>query len=81
MTTVEDLAEQSLPAINELLESATPAGAYCLGLLCAMAWKDGVVPPRMLLDLAAKCPSPEEATKLYEEFLAFRSQSKRGDFR
>jgi hypothetical protein len=79
--TIEELAEQSLPAVNELLKGSTAAGAYCLGLLCAMAWKDGMVPPRMLLDMAAKCPSPEQAAELYREFLAFRSESTRGDFR
>jgi len=70
---IEALAEKSLPKINELLPNASTSGAYCLGVICCLAWRDGIEPPATLLDMAAKCPSPEQAVALYDEFRALRS--------
>jgi hypothetical protein len=78
---VAELAEKSLATVNELLPRCEPTGAYCIGLMCALAWRDGLDPPRTLLELAAKCPSVEDAAELYREFKALRAQSLRGDFR
>lgn len=73
LMTIEELAEKSLPKVNELLRSTAAAGAYCLGLVCALAWRDEIEPPATLLDMAAKCPSPEQAVELYREFVALRA--------
>lgn len=71
---IAELAEKSLPTVNELLPRCTPTGAWCLGIICALAWNDGIEPHFTILELAAKCPSVDQAVELYEEFKALRAK-------
>ena len=49
LSTREELIEKTLPVVNELLPGATPIGAYCLGAICTLAWRDNVeLPPHVL---------------------------------
>ena len=49
------MSEQEIQLVNELLLGATPLSAYCLGVACSMAWKDGLVPTREFLERAKAC--------------------------
>jgi hypothetical protein len=70
MTDQENLIEKTLPAVNELLSSSTPMGAYCLGAICSLAWGDGAELPRHVLELATRCTFISAADELYREFRA-----------
>lgn len=73
LSTREELIEKTLPVVNELLPGATPIGAYCLGAICTLAWRDYVELPRHVLELAAKCSAIPAVDELYREFRAGRS--------
>jgi hypothetical protein len=70
--TREALIEKTLPTVNELLPGCTPMGAYCLGAVCSLAWRDERELPRHVLELATKCRTIGMADDLYREFAAGR---------
>lgn len=68
-----DAIERTLPAVNDLLPQCDAIGGYCLGVMCALGWNDGLVPPPSLLELAITCSSVEQAVELYRAFVALRA--------
>lgn len=65
MTTPSD---SQLAIINELLRTCSPMGAYCLGALSSLAWRDHLEPPRELLEKAAACTAVAQVDALYHEY-------------
>jgi hypothetical protein len=48
--------------VNELLPSATPMGAYCVGLVSVLAWQDGTDPNESDLRSAVRCSTIKQVS-------------------
>ena len=49
--------QKTFATVNALLKTATPAGAYAMGLICAAAWECGSEPSIRFLEVASKYTS------------------------
>jgi hypothetical protein len=49
-----------LDLVNELLRTATPMGAYGVGLVSALAWQQGLEPNETDLHYAVKCSTVKQ---------------------
>jgi hypothetical protein len=65
-----------LAMVNEILAGDISAeGAYCLGLVSAMAEIDGLgAPQRIVLELAAQCRRMADAADVFEQWRELRTK-------
>lgn len=65
---------QNIDTINRLLNAPaiTGMGGYSLGVISALAEREGVVAPDVLLEAAAECQTIEAAVKLYRSCVELR---------
>ncbi len=68
--TQEQIIERDLPVVNELLPTCHAMGAYCLGMVTALLWNEGLETPRSFLKRASECNSVEEAAEAYLDLKA-----------
>jgi hypothetical protein len=64
------LSDEHLEIVNDLLPKVSAMGAYYMGIitsLLALSPED-TVPTRELFERAARCSSPSEAVKCFEEW-------------
>jgi hypothetical protein len=73
----EQLMETYLEIANEIIPTATPAGAYCIGLVTALAWKQSVWPERAVLRTAALSQTVDDAVALFDEWESLRARRER----
>jgi hypothetical protein len=66
------MTDEYIEIINDLLPKASAVGGYCIGMVAAAAWQDGLTPTRELLEGAALCPGPQAAVDLFAEWKASR---------
>jgi hypothetical protein len=59
---------EQLAIVNQLLPHCSPGGAYSLGAICSLAWRDNLELPRELLEKAAACASVQQVDILYSEY-------------
>jgi hypothetical protein len=55
------IPQETLDAINEVLATATPMGAYAVGIVCSLAWQVGKQPPVEVLKIAVQCVKLDDA--------------------
>lgn len=58
---------------EELLFDCSEMGAYAVGMVSALCWMEGRVPPFVLLEEAARCASVAEAVGLFRASTVVRS--------
>jgi hypothetical protein len=56
---------ETLEIVNELLRTATPEGAYSMGVISVLSLSDGTQPTRELLEAAGRRDSIQSAIHLY----------------
>jgi hypothetical protein len=68
------MTKESFAIIDELLQRAASAGAFCMGMVCAAASESGREPSLALLSSAARCKSLEEAMDAFEQWAALQGR-------
>ena len=56
--------QETLDLVKELLATAPPIGAYCLGAACTLAWQQHKEPPAEVLRLVVRMESIQGAVEL-----------------
>lgn len=64
----QKLLDSYLKIANGIIPGATPMGAYCVGLVTALAWKNNLWPPAAVLETAALSATTAEAIALFEQW-------------
>jgi hypothetical protein len=57
--------------VNELLSTATPMGAYCVGLVSAVAWQQGLDPDETELRYAVRCSNLKHISRFLAKSARF----------
>jgi hypothetical protein len=73
-----NVTPEFLEALNELLKTASPMGAYSMGAVCYLAWKSGAQPDRQLLESARNCEDYRLADFIFAEWQEHRRQRRAG---
>lgn len=60
--------EKYFDLLNSILPRATPMGAYCVGLVSALGWQNGLDPNESVLHAAAECSTAIQAIEMYSEW-------------
>lgn len=71
-------SETCLAMVNELLSGASAEGAYCAGLISALAWHADEDPPRALIEVALTCTHISQAAELWKCYWELRRKAGAG---
>jgi hypothetical protein len=58
--------QRNLDRINEVLAGCDAMQAYCVGVICALAWREGKQPSHAMLVLSASLSTVAEAFELWK---------------
>ncbi len=70
------LPPEYLELVNDILgqlHSEQAIGAYCVGFVSVLAWREKQIPDRRLLETASKCERIPEAFLVFDEWKKSRS--------
>lgn len=62
------ISQTYLDMVNEIVPKASAEGAYCIGLVSALAFEKGLEPSRSLLVLAAQCRNIPQAISCFMDW-------------
>jgi hypothetical protein len=65
--------DEYLDQVNELLKTATPVGAYCLGFTLALYKEIVEFPPPEIMREFVNCKTVQEGEAILQEFRALRN--------
>jgi hypothetical protein len=71
------LFSDHLKIINELMETASAPGAYCLGMLTAAGYERGWLPTRIEMKQLLQCESIEEGGQAVSRVIAIHQTQER----
>lgn len=62
--------------VNEIVPKTRAEGAYCIGLVSALAWQHDLDPTRAVLEAAADCNSIPDALEMFDTWRKLQQHEK-----
>lgn len=71
------ITDEYLDLANEIVPHTNAVGAYCVGLVSALAWENGLEPTRFVLEAAADCGTITQALEMFDSWQKLQVANRR----